>query len=218
MAGTVDLFQVIYREEQRKECYPFSRIHFNTKLTHFFENEVIKKLVLESKADKISVCSWKLRQKIRWNVCHPRPLTEEVLKTDYEVLSFTCNTKYHQMMAAADKWHKGFSEIMKRLLAHIGQPMPSEIKNPIYQNHHCTQADIYKEYVNTWLIPIMEVMQEDKECWADSGYSDLAKQDALKPEQLQAAIGVPYYPMHPFLLERLFSIFCHNKRIKVTYL
>lgn len=122
------------------------------------------------------------------------------------------------MLAAADKWHPNFSEIMKRLLGSIGQFMPSEIKNPIYQNHFAATSEIYKVYVNEWLIPIMGVMQDDADCWKNSGYSQLAKDDALKPEQLEALIGVPFYPMTPFLLERLFSIFCQNKRIMVTYL
>lgn len=222
MAGAVDFYQVIYRQEQQKDCYPFARVHFNNQLTHFFENSIIAKLVLESKADKISVCSWKLREKMRWNVCRPRPLTEEVLKLDYDVLSFTCNTKYHQMLAAADKWHAGFRALLAIILQTMGEAMPSEVKNPVYQNHFAAAADIYKEYVTTWLVPAMEIMDNHQEinqlCWADSGYSQLAKRDAATPEYLQQQIGVPYYPLFPFLLERLFSIFCHNKRIKVTYL
>lgn len=218
MAPAVELIQIIYREEQRKECYPFARVYFNNNLTQFFENDLIKKLVLEAQADKISVCSWKLRQKMKWNVCRPRELTEEVLKTDYDVLSFTCNTKYHQMLAAAEKWHPGFNAIMKRLLAAIGEKMPSEIKYPVYQNHFSASVQIYKDYVRNWLSPMMEVMDKDDECWKDSNYSKLAQQDALKPEQLKELIGVPYYPLHPFLLERLFSIYCQTKKIHITYL
>lgn len=222
MAGTVDFFQVIYKQEQQDKCYPFARIHFNDRLTQFFENTVIAHLVLKSQADKISVCSWKLREKMRWNVCRPRPLTEEVLKSDYDVLSFTCNTKYHQMLAAADKWHAGFKPIMAQILGRLGENMPSEIKSPIYQNHFSSRSDIYKEYVNGLLIPAMLIMGNDPEinkmCWQDSGYSQLAQRDAATPEYLQQQIGVPYYPLFPFLLERLFSIFCHNKKIRVTYL
>lgn len=222
MASSVDFFQIIYREEQRKDCYPFAKVHFNNKLTHFFENSVINDLVLASTADKISVCSWKLQEKMRWNVCRPRPLTEEVLRTDYDVLSFTCNTKYHQMLAAADKWHAGFRLIMARILHVLDEKMPSEVKNPVYQNHFAASNDIYQEYVLTWLSLAMCVMDRDPEinklCWQDSNYSKLAQRDAATPEYLQQHIGVPYYPLFPFLLERLFSIFCHNKKIRVTYL
>jgi hypothetical protein len=222
MAGSLDFFQIIYKQEQQKDCYPFARVHFNNELTHFFENSVIERLVLGSRADKISVCSWKLREKMRWNVCRPRPLTEEVLKTDYDVLSFTCNTKYHQMLAAADKWHAGFRSIIEKILEAMGEKLPSEVKSPVYQNHFSASSQVYKEYVTTWLTPAMNIMDNDpdinKMCWADSGYSQLAQRDAATPEYLKEKIGVPYYPLFPFLLERLFSIFCHNKKIRVTYL
>jgi len=52
----------------------------------------------------------------------------------------------------------------------------------------------------------------------DSHYHELAKGDAAPREWLQEQIGMPYYPLAPFLLERLFSIFCHNKKIKVSYI
>jgi hypothetical protein len=236
MAGTIDFVQCIYKQEQQAECYPFARIYFNHKLTHFFENTMIAAEVLSSDANKISVCSWKLRQKMKWYIGKHRPIADEIelpdgtkqvfmgeaLKTDYDVLSFTRNTQYHQMLAAADKWHPGFRGIMKKILEAIGQKMPSEIKNAIYQNHFAARADIYKAYVNDWLVPAMNIMDKDPEisklCWQDSKYSNLAKKDAATPEYLQEKIGVPYYPLHPFLLERLFSIFCHNNKIKVDYL
>lgn len=229
MVGSLDFFQIIYKEEHRTALfrgkpviYPFAKVHFNHNLTHFFENTVIKELVLASTADKISVCSWKLIEKMPWNVCAPRDLTEDVLKTDYDVLSFTCNTKHHSMMAAAEKWHAGFRSLMTKILTAIGEKTPSDVKNPIYQNHFSASSQVYKDYVNTCLIPAMEVMDSNEEintlCWKDSNYSQLAKDKAATREYLQEKIGVPFYPMFPFLLERLFSIFCHNKKIRVTYL
>src|SRR5690349_7525088 len=99
------LTQIIYKEDQRAECYPFANVYFNDKLTIFFENEVIRKVVRESTADKIGVCSWKLKQKQRWNVGKRREITQEVLESDYDVLSFTKNTHHHQMLAASENWH-----------------------------------------------------------------------------------------------------------------
>lgn len=222
MAGQVDFVQIIYKDEQKSFCYPFARIHFNDTLTHFFENSVIKDVVLSSESEKIAVCSWKLRQKMKWNVCMPRQLTEDVLKTNFEVMSFTCNTKYHQTLAAADKWHPGFIDLIGKILNRIGEKLPSEVKYPIYQNHFCAKASIYKKYVNYYLIPAMMVMSVEPDikelCWKDSNYSNLAKKDSASPQFLLSQIGVPYYPMHAFILERLFSIFCHNHKIKVTYL
>lgn len=222
MAVSLDFYQIIYKEEQAAECYPFAKTYFNDSLTEFFENSVISKLVMESEADRIAVCSWKLRRKMRWNVRMPRPLTEEVLKTDFQVMSFTGNTKYHQFLGAANAWHPGIIDILKKIMVHFGDPMPSEVKNPIYQNHFCATREVYQRYVFEYLSPAMILMNNNAElkemCWKDSNYSNLAKKDSADSEYLRKRIGVPYYPLHAFVLERLFSIFCHNKKIPVTYL
>lgn len=222
MAVKIDFWQIIYKPEQASECYPFAKTYFNESLTEFFENSVISKLVMESEADKIAVCSWKLKRKMRWNVRMPRPLTEEVLKTDFQVMSFTGNTSYHQFLASAEAHHPGIVKILKKIIEHLGDRMPSEIKNPIYQNHFCATREVYQRYVFEYLSPAMILMNNDPElreaCWKDSNYSNLNKTDSASPEFLQSQIGVTYYPLHPFILERLFSIFCHNKKIPVTYL
>lgn len=214
------LIQICYKEEQRSACYPFAEIHFNNSLTVFFENSVIKERVLTSTHDKISVCSWKLKEKLRWYIGKPRELTQEVLESDYDVLSFTKNTDHHRMIDAANVWHKGFREIMTRVLHHCSIKMPHEVKVPIYQNHFSARLDIYQDYVNNYLRPCMWVMENEPEInrlvMQDSGYNKLAKKDAAIPDFLMDQIGVPYYPLIPFLLERLFSIYCHNKKIKVT--
>lgn len=216
------LVQIYYKDEQKAACYPFADLHFNDGLTIFFENSVIKDVVLASKDEKIGVCSWKLRDKMRWNILRPRPLTQEVLETDYDVLCFTGNTKNHKMLAAADNWHKGFRDTMGKILECIGQNMPSDVRNPIYQNAFMARREIYQDYVKNWLSPAMEATMKDSELYSlmtkDSGYTNLAKKDAASPEYLQEQIGMSYYPMAPFLLERLFSIYCHNNRINVTQL
>lgn len=222
MAEPVDFFQIVYKEEHKNECFPFAKMYMNENLTEFFENSVIKKLVMESESDKISVCSWKLRQKLRTNVCMPRKLTLEVLKGPFQVLSFTCNTRYHQYLAAAKQWHPGILDILSRLMKHLGESMPAEVKNPIYQNHFCATKEVYQQYVFEYLSPAMILMNSDPElkemCWRDSNYSNLDKKASASADYLKEKIGVPYYPMHTFALERLFAIFCHNKKIKVEYL
>jgi hypothetical protein len=218
MASEVDFYQIVYKEEQKSACYPFARIHFNDTLTPFFENSVIAELVLSSKADKIGVCSWKLREKLRWNVRKTRTIDEDLLHSDFQVLSFTNNSPQHQFLNAADKWHPGFKDLMAKILRVIGKKMPFEVKQPIYQNHFVADSGIYKMYVKEYLKPAMEAMKNDPECWKDSKYTQLNKVDAATAEYLKSKIGVDYYPMHPFILERMFSVFCHNENIKVTYL
>ena len=213
------LVQIYYDEKQKIHCFPFADLHFNQTLTIFFESKVIHDVVLASIDEKIAVCSWKLRQKLRWYMGRPREITQELLETDYEVMSFTKNSKYHQMLQAADAWHPGFLNVLDKILAKIGVTRPWEVKIPIYQNHFSAKREIYVDYVKNYLSPAMDCIQNDPEINAlslrDSKYSDLTHQTA---EHLKDKLGIAYYPLVPFILERLFSIYCHNKKINITHL
>jgi hypothetical protein len=213
------LIQLYYNDEQQEKIFPFAVPYKTEGLTVFFENYWIKELVLASKDEKIAVCSWKLKEKLRWYIGQRRELTQQVLETDYEVLTFTRNTKYHQMLAAANAWHPGFLKTFDKILAKIGVTRPNEVKIPIYQNHFAARTEIYKDYVQNYLVPAMDCIQNDAEinemAMRDSKYSDLTNQSAA---HLLLKIGICYYPMIPFLLERLFSVYVSNKRIAITYL
>lgn len=218
-------YQIYYKEEQKESFFPFTIPYFNDRLTIFFENSVIADLVPHGTSDKIAICSWKLKDKLKWNVAPPRrkeEITEEKLNGDYEVMPFTRNSKYHEMIAAASLWHPGFREAMTKIVDGIGKPMPSEVKFPIYQNAFSAKREIYQYYVNDYLKPAMDLIQNDPEVYklatVDSHYTKLMREDCASAEYLQGKIGFPYYPLVPFLLERLFSIFIHNKKINVTWL
>jgi len=96
------------------------------------------------------------------------------------------------------------------------------VAQPIYQNAFMANRAIYRDYVMTYLNPVMFVMSSDPALHSlvtqNSMYHELTRGDCASRESLQEQIGMPYYPMAPFLLERLFSIFCHNKKIKVDYI
>ena len=222
---TAELVQIIYdddimtAEQRAKDCFPFARLYKNETLTIFFENSVIAEEVLMTKADKIAVCSWELKNKLRWNPFKQRELTQEILESDYEILSFTRNTQNHRMLRAADAWHPGFIEIFDRILSMIGVRRTMELKVPIYQNHFSAKLHIYRDYVNKYLLPVMDIISNNKEINAlamhDANYTKLKRG---KSGNLQKYLGIDYYPLSPFILERLFSVYVQNHNIPVTYL
>lgn len=218
----VDFYQIFFKNEHIPHLYPFSQVYWNHTLTIFFENDPISKIVMRSNADKIAVCSWRIKEKLRYNVGGRGVIDEELLNSDYDVLSFTRNSVYHQMLNAAENWHSGFKKALTQIVEGIGEDMVGEVKNPIYQNHFCAKREIYQDYVKNWLIPAMELIKNDpavyKACTADSNYHKLIRAEALTPEQLQEKIGMPHYPLVPFLLERLFSIYVDTNKINVTWL
>jgi hypothetical protein len=214
-----ELYQIYYKEEQKPTLFPFAIPYFNDQLSIFFENDVIVKLVTECNSAKISVCSHKLREKLHYRVGARAPLTEEALNSDYEVLSFTRNTKYHNMMARASVWHNEFLPTITKLWAKLGYKMPSEVKSPIYQNHYSAKIDIYQEYVFDFLIPAMKLVHDDTEMHnlmlKDSGYHSLTTGDI---SAVSEKTGLSYYPLCPFVLERCPALWFHMKKIKVSYL
>jgi hypothetical protein len=74
-------------------------------------------------------------------------------------------------------------------------------------NYVIAKPHIYDDYAKNILIPCMDVMEKDSDiktlCWRDSRYfkkrnmSDKLKQD----------LGVPYYPLHTFICERLWAVY-----------
>lgn len=215
------LYQIYWDDKQISTIFPFAVPYKNPSLTPFFENSLIKSLVLESRAPKIAVCSWNLSNKMRTNYPPCRQLTEEVLNSDYDVLSFTKNSPGHGMLTIANVWHPQFTEILTKILNAIGFSVPKEVKYPIYQNAFCTHGEIYKQYVNEMLSPAMEVMENDKEikklCWQDSNYYKLKSVPEFAA-RVKQFLGVDYCPLHTFLCERFFSIWINDKHLDVQYL
>ncbi len=217
-----EFYQIYYKDEHKEKLYPFAVPYYNQVLTPYFENRCISDLVKASTASKVSVCSWKLKEKLKWNVGKCRDITLELLESDYDVLSFTKNSHDHKMMGLMEVWHKGSKAAMQKLVEGIGHKWPWEVKIPIYQNHQISKREIYLDYVTTYLDPAIKFMEEDPEmnkiAFSDSKYSEINKKGCITSQELMEKIGMSYYPLAPFLLERLFSVYVHNQKINVTHL
>lgn len=210
------IYQIYYNDDQLSKLYPFAIPHYNEGLTIFFENSVIAPLVLSADSSWVSVCSWKLHEKVR----RAFPVTLEKLNGTYEVLSFSRKSKKHTPLAMARQWHEGFQPAIEKLFEKMGLKLPGEAKNSIYQNHYSAQTAIYKRYVNEFLIPAMELIEKDEELnklmMVDSHYGKLSKQADLK--SVKEKLGLNYYPMAPFVLERCPQLWYSMNGFKIEYL
>lgn len=215
-----ELYQLYYDEKQKPKLFSFSIHYFNPGLTIFFENSCIADIVKATTAEKVAVCSWKLQDKLRMRVGLRGALTQEILNSDYEVLSFTRNSQKHRMLAMANQWHPHFLTTIKLLWEKLGYKMPGEAKQPVYQNHFSAKTEIYKRYVSEFLSPAMELTEKDEEMHQKmlqpSGYGTLSRNCDLR--SVKAKLGMSDYPLAPFILERCPSLFFTMHRINVTYL
>lgn len=230
---TLDFYQVIYKEEQRSHCYPFAKVYFNETLTYNFENDVICRLVPESSADYIGVASWRLKQK-RNDGGTPKVLNfklelseEKILANDFDVAILTPRRPSFKPLDMAANWHgkvwqDAFSVFKTGFLDPMGILLPNleageDLKHTIHENHFIAKQSIYREYCQLLSLAIEFMRSNESVFLADSGYVN-KKRDLQEVKEYQKKSGRYDWPIQPFILERLFSIWINNKNLNVINL
>lgn len=223
---TLDFYQVYYEEEQRQELYDFAIPHFNIALTPYFENSVIQSLVVNSRADLISVCSWKLKRKRNSmpavHVLKETALTlnrQNILSKDFDVAILTPRLVGHKTLFMSQHWHghawtESFLSLSSFLKRKLNMEIPIELKHAIYENHFIAKRDIYQEYVVSCLTPVMEYMEENKLIFeTPSGYRKNKERlgDFISIEKYEEITKLKDWPIGVFLLERLFSMWINRR-------
>jgi hypothetical protein len=212
VATKLKFYQIYFKEDQLSELYPFATPYLNNNLTDYFENSVIADLVPKTDADFISVCSWRLKQKRGHGIRLNKELTVEALNDDYDIAILTPRSPTHKPLYMASVWHgKAWLEAIKDLKRFIR--IPQEVKHSIYENHFVARSDIYKDYVLTCLLPVMDYMSTRPVYFAPSGYAK--KKSPQEVEEYRRKTGHIDWPIAPFVLERLFSIWIDSQKFKV---
>jgi hypothetical protein len=225
----LDFYQIYYKDGQESELYPFAIPFRNEVLTHYFENSIIARIVPETKSELVSICSWMLRKKrgqssteILLKRQGMYELTEErILQSDYDIAVLTPRSPTHKPLAMARNWHgqawvQAF-DVLKRFL-HTNKlcKVPDELTNTIYENHFIAKGEIYRQYVSECLIPVIQFIESEGGVFLEnSGYLEKCRFDQQKIKEYQRVSGRVDWPIAPFILERLFSIWIEYRKYKV---
>lgn len=233
MARSLTFIQIIYKEEQRSSCYDFAHVHFNTRLTDSFENDVICNLIPGLKSDYLGIASWRLKQK-RSEASTPQVLNhrleltrEKIIESDFDVAILTPRRPSFKMLDSASNWHgtvwqDTFSLFKTGFLNPRSISVPDieageDVKHAIHENHFIARNEIYQEYVKDVLAPAIEFCNLHHEFKQDSGYVN-KKRDLEEVREYQKKSGRIDWPIQPFILERLFSIWINDKNFNVINL
>lgn len=213
MDSEIAFYQIYFKEEQKTELYDFAIPHFNETVTDYFENSVIADLVPKAESKRISVCSWRLKQKRGHGIRLNKELTREALIDDYDVAILTPRSPSHKPLYMASLWHgKAWVDSIKELKKFI--KIPAEVKYSIYENHFVASSDVYKDYVKVCLLPVMDFMSTRPVFFAPSGYAK--KKSIQEVEEYKKKTGKNDWPIAPFVLERLFSIWVNSMNLKIV--
>lgn len=124
------------------------------------------------------------------------------------------------MLAHLYHWHPNSKQAMEILWQKLGYKLCGEVKNPIYQNHFVAKSEIYQDYVTNFLNPAMELIKTDEQLnnlmMQESNYGKLSREADIR--SVREKLGIDYYPLVPFILERCPSCFFQMKNYQITYL
>lgn len=221
---TLSFTQIYFKEEQKAQLYDFATPYENTSLSHYFENAVIREVVPMQSADYIGVASWRLKAKRNDGstpilLQHKLELSEEkILSQDFDVAVLTPRKPTHKVLQNARMWHpliwdEAFGVFKSFLRSDCGIKVPDELTHAIYENHFIARREIYHSYVKECLGPAIDFMEGKELFLKDSGYAN--KKPANERLAYQNLTGRKDWPIAPFILERLFSIYIERKNLNV---
>lgn len=223
----LNIWQVYFNDIGKKNCYPeFNHYDNSKKLTEHFENSVIVDLIDKEehkKTEYFGVFSHDIRKDMPFKE-NGLPFSPENLETviqqnqDIDVFAFQKRRKQKNIVLQAENYHKGFVEIVKKILRETGflddwpgrgkwkdsKDLPPTLDYIILFNYFIARGAVYERYVNELLRPAMKILEGIPEAYNNATYKKLNTQEIGRFTQ---AFGKPYYPFHPFVLERLPSIF-----------
>lgn len=142
----------------------------------------------------------------------PKPFTkaglQAKLNTSKSDIVALIRPPAHDFMAMAEYFHPGFERAMQTVLRAMGAQIVSGVcHQPIYFNYFLAREAVWnafhvwlEEFINLFsTVPSLKALG-----MADSGYQ------RPWPEHFKSLFGIDYWPMFPFLAERLIMAFINN--------
>lgn len=204
------IFGVVY-SDKTTEFKPYR--NDNPAKPYLFENSAIIDIVqnyLDGVDDKdfVGVFSPKFTQKTSFD---KNSVYRTLENSKADVVNFTRWKSHLHFMNWSNAGHKGIIDFIKICCEHVGLKYNNNPKPIIYSNQFAARKYIYVDYVNSVVIPCLELLEG--ELWdrvnVHSGYNGVGK------AKLKELTGLDFYNYIPFILERLPMQYFENKKIKV---
>jgi hypothetical protein len=213
MAETI-IHQIYFDSKSKANLLVGAVPVYNPVLSEFFENDIIAKLELTG--DYNGIFSHDIANEMVFKQ-DGLPFTIANLKNAIDlhpadIYSFQNRRHNTNIVYQADNYHPNFSIYMAKILDQIGWSIPKRLDFVILFNHFVARTELYERYRTELLLPAMKVMRNMNELYTDAKYKKVL------PKNVADNWG--FYPYHPFICERLPSIFVQKyiKEIKCKHL
>ena len=208
------IYQLYYKEEQIENCFEESQlvkcpnldkkaIWIDRKYPLFENHEIIALSMGMYDNQYYGILSHAFKKKVTFINSYKDLQLKVASKADAEVITFHKKHDASKFMPNMERWHPGSLKLINDTLELAGLPV-APIKTTVYSNYFIAKGSIIKDYVNTWLIPFVQAVYEMPERY----YVPANYKKAIKEKGCD-------YPLHPFIIERLFSVYLANNNYKI---
>jgi len=226
--NTVKVYQVYFKEEQKTKLEPEYIPYYNYPTTVFFESKIMCDLI-DKKAHKncmyFGVVSHNLRAKVKEAKMWGRTIRNKSLRyfsakqfeqfvrvNKPDIASYTTHQP-HKVFPIAEKFHRGIALATVRLLEKMKfkgywDDMSEKV---IYFNYFVARPEIYEDYIQTMLKPAIKLMREDPQIKKLVDVNSHYKKPMT--DELSKQIGYNYWPLHPFICERLINLYILHRNL-----
>lgn len=209
----LDIYSIKYLEEQNVEYIPYLNTNKDTQFR--FEYNPMMEIIPKVEKEYVGIFSWKFLNKVQL----PKNLLYNILrptlqKKEYDVINLApqvWNNGFEYMKFSEDQ-HPGLESLLKKCLKKVNIPYIENPKNIIYSNFFIMKTDLYKEYVDTVIIPLLDYMENEVR---EEAFQDAHYKGGLNSEDLKKYTGLDHYFLMVFVLERVILYYIENKKLKV---
>lgn len=232
----IKAFQIYYDESQKGSLMDGFIPYFNEKANVNLESGIICDLVNRgecSNCDWFGVFSWKhgtpKKKKIiglnfkRLHECTTNgngvdiiaPLPRNYRSRSIRRVHYPRRQMNWAWEGEGEKFWNAFDLLIKKLGISDDKVLQGRAYG-IYQNAFIARPQIYQDFVNSLLKPAIE------KCHTDAQLSELVTSEfssgyAKPPQKFINDTGFEYYPMIPFILERLINVYIELNNTKVAW-
>ncbi|MDA1120868.1 MAG: hypothetical protein O2887_10340 [Bacteroidetes bacterium] len=215
------IYQIYFDAESKKNLTEGFTPYYNENLNEFFENQVI--VDLYKGQDIFGVLSHDIDVPFKENGLKFTPENlNKVIESypDVEVFSFQKRRQQNNIVTQAERYHKGIVKMFEKVLEYCEfGALPADLPQIVLFNYLIARPRFWDRYINELLKPAMECLKEMPEAYADSGYARLTRaMSDEKKKRFKDAFDCEWYPYHPFICERLPSIFLRKHKFNFTHI
>lgn len=157
--------------------------------------------------DRFGILSWAFEKKNKMLLADLKPSYDE------DVIYPVSINNIKEMWGFAECEHPGIQRLGCMLFEKMGKKLDTvtQYEHVIYENSHLCRPHVFDHYVREWLNPVLDILlrKDDRE-FTRLLHEDSKYMPHKRPYNKIELFGVPYYPFHAFLCERLFSAFLHE--------